>query len=98
MPTFFFFFFALYADEHVFFSSAEVAYTIRVESERKKLNLPSRVIFTQSSTNEYESKGTVELKGQGTKSCVTRDLRLQVQQLKSSFTASHLEGDIITTE
>jgi len=75
-----------------------VAYIITVESERKKLNLPSRVIFTQSTTNEYESKGVVELKGQGTQTCVTRGLRLQVQQIKSSFTVSYLKGKIITTE
>uniref|UniRef100_A0A8C1TFF7 Integrin, alpha 6b n=1 Tax=Cyprinus carpio TaxID=7962 RepID=A0A8C1TFF7_CYPCA len=43
---------------------------------RKKLNLPSRVIFTPRSVNEYESTGDVELKGQGTESCVSRVLRL----------------------
>uniref|UniRef100_A0A8C1C4N2 Integrin, alpha 6b n=1 Tax=Cyprinus carpio carpio TaxID=630221 RepID=A0A8C1C4N2_CYPCA len=52
-------------------------YSIKVESERKKLNLPSRVIFTPRSVNEYESTGDVELKGQGTESCVSRVLRLQ---------------------
>ncbi|TRY82544.1 hypothetical protein DNTS_005855, partial [Danionella cerebrum] len=55
----------------------KVAYTIRVESERKKLNLPSRVIFNPHSVSEYESSGVVELKGQGTESCVTRSLTLQ---------------------
>ncbi|XP_026060150.1 integrin alpha-6b isoform X2 [Carassius auratus] len=54
-----------------------VKYTMKVESERKKLNLPSRVIFNPRSANEYESTGEVELKGQGTESCVTRGLRLQ---------------------
>uniref|UniRef100_A0A8C1HG48 Integrin, alpha 6b n=1 Tax=Cyprinus carpio carpio TaxID=630221 RepID=A0A8C1HG48_CYPCA len=54
-----------------------VKYTITVESERKKLSLPSRVIFNPRSVNEYESTGEVELKGQGTESCVTRGLRLQ---------------------
>uniref|UniRef100_A0A8C2I7Y6 Integrin, alpha 6b n=1 Tax=Cyprinus carpio TaxID=7962 RepID=A0A8C2I7Y6_CYPCA len=60
-----------------FFPSLEVQYSIKVESERKKLNLPSRVIFTPRSVNEYESTGDVELKGQGTESCVSRVLRLQ---------------------
>ncbi|XP_051745804.1 integrin alpha-6b isoform X2 [Ctenopharyngodon idella] len=55
----------------------KVAYTIRVESERKTLNLPSRVLFTPGSINEDESKGIVELKGQGTKNCVKRTLKLQ---------------------
>ncbi|KTF95165.1 hypothetical protein cypCar_00003729 [Cyprinus carpio] len=59
-----------------------VKYTITVESERKKLSLPSRVIFNPRSVNEYESTGEVELKGQGTESCVTRGLRLQVQFIK----------------
>lgn len=65
----------------VFFPSLEVKYTIKVESERKKLNLPSRVIFNPRSANEFESTGVVELKGQGTEICVTRGLRLQVQQI-----------------
>lgn len=57
----------------------KMAYTIRTESERKKLNLPSRVIFTQRSPNdpEYESTGTIELRGQGKEECVTRGLKLQ---------------------
>uniref|UniRef100_A0A9J7X1D3 Integrin, alpha 6b n=2 Tax=Cyprinus carpio TaxID=7962 RepID=A0A9J7X1D3_CYPCA len=57
-------------------------YSIKVESERKKLNLPSRVIFTPRSVNEYESTGDVELKGQGTESCVSRVLRLQRVKLE----------------
>uniref|UniRef100_A0A671T1M7 Integrin alpha-6-like n=1 Tax=Sinocyclocheilus anshuiensis TaxID=1608454 RepID=A0A671T1M7_9TELE len=57
--------------------SLEVQYSIKVESERKKLNLPSRVIFTPRSANDYESTGVVELKSQGTESCVTRGLKLQ---------------------
>uniref|UniRef100_A0A672PGY9 Integrin alpha-6-like n=1 Tax=Sinocyclocheilus grahami TaxID=75366 RepID=A0A672PGY9_SINGR len=64
-----------------FFPSLEVKYSIKVESERKKLNLPSRVIFNPRSANDYESTGVVELKGQGTESCVTRGLRLQVQHI-----------------
>uniref|UniRef100_A0A8C2B361 Integrin, alpha 6b n=1 Tax=Cyprinus carpio TaxID=7962 RepID=A0A8C2B361_CYPCA len=60
-----------------FFPYLGVKYTITVESERKKLSLPSRVIFNPRSVNEYESTGEVELKGQGTESCVTRGLRLQ---------------------
>uniref|UniRef100_A0A671T515 Integrin alpha-6-like n=1 Tax=Sinocyclocheilus anshuiensis TaxID=1608454 RepID=A0A671T515_9TELE len=55
----------------------KVQYSIKVESERKKLNLPSRVIFTPRSANDYESTGVVELKSQGTESCVTRGLKLQ---------------------
>uniref|UniRef100_A0A8C2PQP2 Integrin, alpha 6b n=1 Tax=Cyprinus carpio TaxID=7962 RepID=A0A8C2PQP2_CYPCA len=65
-----------------FFPSLEVQYSIKVESERKKLNLPSRVIFTPRSVNEYESTGDVELKGQGTESCVSRVLRLQRVKLE----------------
>ncbi|XP_056110348.1 integrin alpha-6b isoform X1 [Rhinichthys klamathensis goyatoka] len=71
----------------------QVAYIIRVESERKKLNLPSRVIFTQSSTNEYESKGVVELKGQGTQACVTRGLRLQ-ETLKDKLRGIPIEVSV----
>ncbi|KAI7810946.1 reverse transcriptase/ribonuclease H/putative methyltransferase [Triplophysa rosa] len=57
----------------------KMAYTIRAESEREKLNLPSRIIFTQRSPNdpEYESTGTIEIEGQGKEECVTRRLKLQ---------------------
>ncbi|XP_050971643.1 integrin alpha-6b [Labeo rohita] len=71
----------------------KVEYTIRVESERKKLNLPSRVIFTQLSNNEYESTGVVELKGQGTESCVTRDLKLQ-KNLKDKLRGIPIEVSV----
>ncbi|XP_051559138.1 integrin alpha-6b [Myxocyprinus asiaticus] len=56
----------------------KVAYTMRAESERRKLNLPSRVTFTQRSPSdlEYESTGTIEFKGQGTENCITRGLKL----------------------
>ncbi|XP_043101910.1 integrin alpha-6b [Puntigrus tetrazona] len=55
----------------------KVKYTIKVESERQKLNLPSRVIFNPRTTNEYESTGIVDLKGQGTESCINKGLKLQ---------------------
>ncbi|XP_067297583.1 integrin alpha-6b isoform X2 [Pseudorasbora parva] len=70
-----------------------VEYTIMVESERKKLKLPSRVIFTPSSTNEYESKGIVELKGQGAESCVTRGLKLQ-ESLKDKLRGIPIEVSV----
>uniref|UniRef100_A0A671T2R3 Integrin alpha-6-like n=1 Tax=Sinocyclocheilus anshuiensis TaxID=1608454 RepID=A0A671T2R3_9TELE len=52
-------------------------YMFLIYLHRKKLNLPSRVIFTPRSANDYESTGVVELKSQGTESCVTRGLKLQ---------------------
>ncbi|XP_048053082.1 integrin alpha-6b isoform X2 [Megalobrama amblycephala] len=71
----------------------KVAYTITVESDRKKLKLPSRVIFTESSTNEYESKGIVELKGQGAENCVTRSLKLQ-ETLKDKLRGIPIEVSV----
>uniref|UniRef100_A0A673LFV1 Integrin alpha-6-like n=1 Tax=Sinocyclocheilus rhinocerous TaxID=307959 RepID=A0A673LFV1_9TELE len=70
-----------------------VKYTIKVESERKKLNLPSRVIFNPRSANDYESTGVVELRGQGTESCVTRGLRLQ-ETLKDKLRGIPIEVSV----
>ncbi|XP_057186966.1 integrin alpha-6b isoform X2 [Triplophysa rosa] len=69
----------------------KMAYTIRAESEREKLNLPSRIIFTQRSPNdpEYESTGTIEIEGQGKEECVTRRLKLQVQFVKEGCGSDH---------
>lgn len=71
----------------------KVAYTIRVESERKKLNLPSRVIFNPRSNNDYESTGIVELKGQGTESCIYRNLMLQ-ETLKDKLRGIPIEVSV----
>uniref|UniRef100_A0A673LD46 Integrin alpha-6-like n=1 Tax=Sinocyclocheilus rhinocerous TaxID=307959 RepID=A0A673LD46_9TELE len=73
--------------------SLDVKYTIKVESERKKLNLPSRVIFNPRSANDYESTGVVELRGQGTESCVTRGLRLQ-ETLKDKLRGIPIEVSV----
>uniref|UniRef100_A0A673LD48 Integrin alpha-6-like n=1 Tax=Sinocyclocheilus rhinocerous TaxID=307959 RepID=A0A673LD48_9TELE len=68
-------------------------YMFLVESERKKLNLPSRVIFNPRSANDYESTGVVELRGQGTESCVTRGLRLQ-ETLKDKLRGIPIEVSV----
>uniref|UniRef100_A0A668A232 Integrin, alpha 6b n=1 Tax=Myripristis murdjan TaxID=586833 RepID=A0A668A232_9TELE len=56
-----------------------VAYAIEADAERRKNGLLSRVIFEQGSSADqnYESKGTVTLAGQGKKQCFTRKLIVQ---------------------
>ncbi|KAF4118688.1 integrin alpha-6b [Onychostoma macrolepis] len=71
----------------------KVKYTIKVETERKKLSLPSRVIFNNHLANEYESTGSVELSGQGTESCVTRGLKLQ-ETLKDKLRGIPIEVSV----
>ncbi|KAG7464019.1 hypothetical protein MATL_G00182810 [Megalops atlanticus] len=56
-----------------------ISYSLEAESERRKLGLPSRVTFlTKSSTNQdYQSTGTLELRGQNKQNCMKAELRLQ---------------------
>ncbi|XP_036400795.1 integrin alpha-6-like [Megalops cyprinoides] len=56
-----------------------ISYSLEAESERRKLGLPSRVTFlTKSSTDQdYQSTGTLELRGQNKQTCMKAELRLQ---------------------
>ncbi|KAM4605583.1 integrin alpha-6-like [Polymixia lowei] len=56
-----------------------VAYSIEAEAELRKQGLPSRVIFSKRSSTDrdYESTGTLTLKTQGKKECITQKLTLQ---------------------
>ncbi|XP_066544445.1 integrin alpha-6 [Amia ocellicauda] len=55
-----------------------VAYIFDAEEERRKLNMQSRVIFTDRNADDpgYRSTGTLELKGQGLRQCVSKRIRL----------------------
>lgn len=59
-----------------------IKYSIQVETKRKKQGLPSRAVFVQptSTDTDYESTGVMELKKQNEQKCVTKTLKLQVQQ------------------
>ncbi|KAG5852633.1 integrin alpha-6 isoform X2 [Anguilla rostrata] len=56
-----------------------LAYSLEAEAVRRKLGLHSRVTFlTKSSTDQdYQSKGTLELRAQNKKACVKSELKLQ---------------------
>ncbi|XP_017577279.2 integrin alpha-6b isoform X1 [Pygocentrus nattereri] len=54
-------------------------YSIQVESKRKSLGLPSRVIFNPPSPtdSDYESTGVLELRKPNERQCITKNLKLQ---------------------
>ncbi|XP_064166998.1 integrin alpha-6-like isoform X1 [Anguilla rostrata] len=56
-----------------------IAYSITVESDRMKRGLPSRVTFlTLTKSPEHsQSSGTLELRGQRKRSCISAELKLQ---------------------
>ncbi|XP_048835211.1 integrin alpha-6-like isoform X1 [Brienomyrus brachyistius] len=56
-----------------------IGYLFEAESERRKLNLPSRVTFmTKSNTDsDFQSSGTLELPGQDKAECVKVQLKLK---------------------
>lgn len=62
-------------------SHAGVQYSLEADADHRKKGLTSRVTFTDSSENSFESKGTIDLTGQGTKQCVTRKISIQVPTL-----------------
>ncbi|XP_028986454.1 integrin alpha-6-like [Betta splendens] len=54
-----------------------VQYSLAADADHRKKGLTSRVTFTDSSDNSFESKGTIELSGPGTNQCVTRKISIQ---------------------
>ncbi|XP_041117785.1 integrin alpha-6-like isoform X2 [Polyodon spathula] len=56
-----------------------IAYTFEAESERKKINLPSRVTFLNNAPGDpdYQQTGSLDLRGQNKKKCVKAELKLQ---------------------
>ncbi|XP_033872608.1 integrin alpha-6-like isoform X2 [Acipenser ruthenus] len=56
-----------------------IAYTFEAESERKKINLPSRVTFLGNAPGDpdYQHTGTLNLRGQNENKCVKAELKLQ---------------------
>ncbi|XP_041118988.1 integrin alpha-6-like [Polyodon spathula] len=56
-----------------------IAYTFEAESERKKINLPSRVTFLDNAPGDpdYQHTGSVDLRGQNKEKCVKAELKLQ---------------------
>uniref|UniRef100_A0AAR2J7S7 Integrin alpha-2 domain-containing protein n=1 Tax=Pygocentrus nattereri TaxID=42514 RepID=A0AAR2J7S7_PYGNA len=65
------------------FSHLGMKYSIQVESKRKSLGLPSRVIFNPPSPtdSDYESTGVLELRKPNERQCITKNLKLQVRLL-----------------
>ncbi|XP_066544443.1 integrin alpha-6 [Amia ocellicauda] len=55
-----------------------VAYTFEAEEDRRKLKLLSRVFFTDRNADDpdYRSTGTLELKGQNQRQCVSKKIKL----------------------
>ncbi|KAK1166135.1 integrin alpha-6-like isoform X1 [Acipenser oxyrinchus oxyrinchus] len=56
-----------------------IAYTFEAESDRKKMNLPSRVTFLNNTPGDpdYQHTGSLDLRGQNKKECVKAELKLQ---------------------
>ncbi|KAG9329835.1 hypothetical protein JZ751_028944 [Albula glossodonta] len=56
-----------------------LAYSFEAESERRKQGLPSRVTFLQKSSTDqdFQSRGTLELRGQNKEKCIETRLKLQ---------------------
>ncbi|KAJ8255406.1 hypothetical protein GJAV_G00204530 [Gymnothorax javanicus] len=56
-----------------------LAYSFEAESDRRKLGLPSRVMFLDKKDTDldHQSKGTLELRAQNKKTCVKSRLQLQ---------------------
>ncbi|RXN07151.1 integrin alpha-6-like protein [Labeo rohita] len=56
-----------------------ISCTLEAEWYRRKLGLPSRVVFLDKTTNDqdFQSTGTLELRGQNKKACYKAKLKLQ---------------------
>ncbi|KAI7809076.1 putative integrin alpha-6, partial [Triplophysa rosa] len=56
-----------------------IVYTFEAEWYRRKLGLPSRVVFLEKSDmdQDFQSSGTLEIRGQNKKACCKTKLRLQ---------------------
>ncbi|XP_052004791.1 integrin alpha-6 isoform X1 [Xyrauchen texanus] len=56
-----------------------ISYTFEAEWYRRKLGLPSRVVFLEKSMidQDFQSSGTLELRGQNKNACYKTQLRLQ---------------------
>lgn len=61
-----------------FFFHTEINYTFEVENERRQLGLPSRVRFSDHSSDQFTASTT--LRGQNSWECVTTKLILQVRE------------------
>lgn len=57
-----------------------IAYTFEVESERRRLGLPSRVTFLNKSTTDpdFQLRGMLDLRMKNRKECTSTRLQLQV--------------------
>ncbi len=60
-----------------------ISCTLEAEWYRRKLGLPSRVVFLEKSAmdQDFQSTGTLELRGQNKKACYKTKLRLQVNKV-----------------
>ncbi|KAF2985637.1 hypothetical protein EK904_012172 [Melospiza melodia maxima] len=63
-----------------YYSNYKINYTFEVENERRQLGLPSRVRFSDHSSDQFTASTT--LRGQNSWECVTAKLILQVEFLK----------------
>ncbi|MGH0120372.1 UNVERIFIED_CONTAM: hypothetical protein FKN15_039175 [Acipenser sinensis] len=56
-----------------------IAYTFEAESDRKKMNLPSRVTFLNNTPGDpdYQHTGSLDLRGQNKEKCVKAELKLR---------------------
>ncbi|XP_061081746.1 integrin alpha-6-like [Conger conger] len=69
-----------YTANHVSYNpKLTIAYSITVESDRRKQGLPSRVAFVTDTKSPEQSQGSgsLELRGQRKRSCISAELKLQ---------------------
>lgn len=61
-------------------ATAAIAFSVEADGVRRKLGLPSRVTFLNKSSTEAERQfnGTLELRGQKKKKCITVTAKVKV--------------------
>lgn len=75
-----------------------ITYSVESDGDRRKLGLPSRVMFLKSSMEaEHQFNGTLELRGQKQETCIKITAKLKVKRIKIRFPRSHSQ-DIIHSE
>ncbi|XDV31478.1 hypothetical protein PO909_034142 [Leuciscus waleckii] len=67
------------ANPHTYNPKITISCTLEAEWHRRKLGLPSRVVFLEKNEmdQDFQSTGTLELRGQNKKACFKTKLRLQ---------------------
>ncbi|CAM4607094.1 unnamed protein product [Leuciscus chuanchicus] len=67
------------ANPHTYNPKITISCTLEAEWHRRKLGLPSRVVFLEKNEmdQDFQSTGTLELRGQNKKACYKTKLRLQ---------------------